>query len=116
MSTNRFANDFRKHIMPRLEARLPDAALSVLNEEQSYGDAFSELWWFSWFRGGSFLADGFLADLEEWIHKRLLAEIDRLVPQIEQQIKEWQQSPPDPDFDVWKAYESLCRGELLHAG
>ena len=94
MSTTRFAEDFRKHIMPRLEARMPDAALSELNEEQSYGDAFSALWWFSWFRGGSFLPDDVLFDLEEWIDQRLLAEIERLEPQVEQQIQEWQQSSP----------------------
>jgi hypothetical protein len=112
---DRFAQDFRKHIMPRLEARLPDTALSVLNEEQSYGDAFSALWWFSWFRGASFLADDVLSDLDEWIHKKLLAEIDRLEPQVEQQIKEWQQSPRDPSFDVWAAYKSLRHAELSHA-
>jgi hypothetical protein len=47
-------------------------------ERSSYGDAFSSLWWFAWFRGASFLPDHLLADLEDWIHDRLLTEIDRL--------------------------------------
>jgi hypothetical protein len=83
-----FAARFREHIVPRLELRLPDAALAVVLGHSSYANAWSELWWFAWFKAASFLSSDLLLDLEEWIHRRLLAEIDRVESEIEQESNE----------------------------
>jgi hypothetical protein len=80
-----FAARFRQHVLPRLVVRLPAAALDVVSGYSSYGDAWDLLWWFSWRRGGSFLSADLALDVEQWLHRRLLEEIDRAESEIEQE-------------------------------
>lgn len=95
-----FAKDFRRHLMPRLEALLPNAALAIVTGDASYGESFNDLRWFAWRRGASFLANDILIEMEEWLHARLLTEIERL---------EAEQEPSD-DVDATLAMELPSAG------
>jgi hypothetical protein len=114
---DRFAEHFRRHLLPRLQVRLPDAALAVLHEQKSYGAVFYELRWFAWFRGGSFLPGDLFHDLEWWLHQRLTEEIDRLEPLVEEMYARPRPEPPPDDVEVWAQYAALCsEKELVDAG
>lgn len=104
-----FAEQFRQHVLPRLKERLPDAALAVIYGQQSYGEAHGGLWWFAWRRGASFLSSNHCFNLEGWLHQRLLAEIDRLEPLVEQITER-------DDADLWAACAAVCAGEASHVG
>jgi hypothetical protein len=75
--TIEFAEDFREHIIPHLQSRIPAAARAIVQNEATYGEAFSKLWWFAWSRGASFLDDDLHYQLEDWLHGQLTGEIDR---------------------------------------
>ena len=77
---------FLAHVVPRLDDLIPFAALYIVADEETYAAAFDRLWRLAWVRGGSFLPDQAAFDLEDWLHRRLLAAVEHCESEILQRV------------------------------
>jgi hypothetical protein len=69
------ADQFRRDVVPLLEERIPHAALAIVAGDDTCTSAYSLLLKFAWDRGGCFLPERHMADLEIGLHSRLMKAI-----------------------------------------
>jgi hypothetical protein len=116
-----FTEQFRQHVIPRLDAPIPGLARSVALDRESYTHAYYTLWRFAWRRGTQFLTEKLQHELDDWLHQRLCDEVyrqDALVlaaDEAEESAADFGPCPPDDIDDVFAAYEALRKGRNPNA-
>jgi hypothetical protein len=73
-----FPDQFRRHVLPRIEQAIPRAAHILLHDDDAqYGALISQIWHFAWKRGAGYLSDDLQEQLRTHIHERLTQEFVR---------------------------------------
>jgi hypothetical protein len=84
--TDVFVIHFRAHVVPRLQAQIPQIVREFLADERTYSEAYHTLWWFAWKRGAGLLSEELQDELSQFIHGALTDQIESIDARMEAMI------------------------------
>lgn len=73
-----FAAHFREHVTPRLRNLAAAEAMCVVRRVQGFNEAWDAIWAYARNHGAVYLPAHLIDELDDWICRALLTEIDRL--------------------------------------
>lgn len=96
-----FAVHFRDHVTPILRSTVKSQALAVAVGSIEFSDAVAAVWAVARSRGATFLSDGVVDELRDWILTNLSSEVNDALAACPEQL-DLIETADEPD-EEWKA-------------